>query len=185
MTQNYVKISNEIVVTMNVNGILLGADESLTKLKEIDGYLFKKIKLSEFKYKDHILQANQKLNYRYYQSQIQTNINNIDESSFVGFCKENELIIESPIKWGNGPMIFTNQTYNIPELDAIEEEEFQKINRIVSKLMILRTADIALADIFIDFSFVFLMGNVNKSNKSIIDDSKTIIKNKYKIGLMK
>lgn len=182
MEEGYTAISDQIAVKVNIAAIILGADETLLSLDAVDGFSFNKILLNEFKYKDKILLANNKLNNKYYLSQIQSDLNNKDNSSFVCLIKEDSFNVNGPDFIGKEVISISDKSMSLPELEEYQEKQFELINRLLSKLMLLKVADIGIYEVFCQFSYRYFIVNNNNMHTVTIDDAKTIVTKKFHIN---
>ncbi|MBH5318472.1 hypothetical protein I6N90_11715 [Paenibacillus sp. GSMTC-2017] len=182
MTDVSIRVSDEIEVNVKVACIVLGADVSLIQINDVDGFSFQKVSVADFKYKDKILLANQKINNKYYLSQLQSDLNDTDSSSFVCLTKEVNFTVRCPdVLATNGVVRITDKFGDLPELVDFQDEQFELINRIISKLMLLKNLDIGIFEVFYEFSYSYFNINFNKLNTILIEDAKSLITKKYKI----
>lgn len=183
MDDGYITISDEIAVNVKIASVVLGADESLLQLEDVDGFSFQEICLSDFKYKDKILMANQKISNKYFMSQLHSDLNDISNSSFVFLTKEENFIVKSPETIEKGIVTITDKFGDLPELVDFQDKQFDLINRIISKLMLSKNAEIGIFEVFYEFSYSYFIINNNKMNTILIDDAKTTITKKYRVEL--
>lgn len=182
MEEGYITISDEIVVNVDIVAIILGADESLLQLDDVDGFSFEKISINDFKYKDKILMANQKMNHKYYLSQLQSDLNDTQNASFACLRKTSSFKVKGPEIIGKGVVSISDKSLHLPELEEYKDEQFELINRIISKLMLLQISDIGIFEVFCEFTWRFFIINNNWMCTVSIDDAKTLVGKKYEIS---
>ncbi len=68
----------------------------MLQLDDVDSFSFKKIKIDDFKYKDKILMANNRINNKYFLSQLQSNLTNTQNASFACLTKASIFQVKSP-----------------------------------------------------------------------------------------
>ena len=131
-------------VSVTIDGIILNCDDSILSVNIGNGYTMKKVYLSEFPYKDRIMDARNNLNIEYINSQKE------DENGkyFFCLCKEDTYEITSP-EFRPGTVINDADIMCNDQLAIYKDQASDYLYSCFSLLHVFKKGNIALKNIFL------------------------------------
>lgn len=163
-------------IDVTVTGILLTTDESIVHVNVGNGYFIEKTKLEDFVYYHDIVDGKNKLITDYYNSRIIQEDNNKENIYFMCLRKTDQFLAQRNVE-GNTISITSNPFFN-DDIQNYVDNEFEYINKFISKLQIYKEGNIGIHKIYFNFKYSFI-GNNTYTSKILIKDANTINSQKY------